>query len=352
MAEHTFSSSSLPISVLIVDDDQDIRETIRAVVEEAGYPVLEARDGVEALDILRVQPAPLIVLTNHHMPCLDGPGLLRRVLGAPTLLTGHAYLYMTAGTPDLPLDLRQVLTALQAPVLFKPFSLDVLLAAIADAAHRLRTVQRRDVAELDGAGARADNQAGSHQRHATRVRSCTVSVLQLRTAISGREARLVGPAPDERRHALMPNHTVLLSRRLPDCPMTPELTVPQVLLVDDTPELRRLKRLMLEQANYVVAEVQDGQVALTHLRESTGPLVVVMNTRIPRVDAAGILRAVVAEPMLQRHAFVLTTALARELPDALVQLTCGLQVQVLGKPFTQQDLLSAVASAMEQLPAR
>ena len=150
----------------------------------------------------------------------------------------------------------------------------------------------------------------------------------------------------------MPNHGVPPSLQHSGYPGKPELTVPQVLLVDDTPELRRLKRLMLKQANYVVAAVQDGQVALTHLRESAGPLVVVMNTRIPRVDAAGILRAAVAEPMLQRHAFVLTTALARELPDALVELTCGLQVQVLGKPFTQQDLLSAVASAIERLRAR
>jgi len=131
-----------------------------------------------------------------------------------------------------------------------------------------------------------------------------------------------------------------------------ESTVPEVLLVNDTPELRRLKRLVLERADYTVAEVLDGQVALTYLRESTAPLVVVMNTRIPGLNAAGILRAVTAEPRLARHAFLLTTALARQLPDELVQLTHDLQVQVLGKPFTQQDLLAAVASAMERLHAR
>jgi two-component system, chemotaxis family, chemotaxis protein CheY len=138
MSEQMFGSSPRSISVLIVDDNQDHIEVIRYLVEDAGYPVLEARDGVEALDILHTQPAPLIVLTNQNMPRLNGPGLLRRVLDEPTLLSGHAYLYMTAGSRDLPPDLQQVLARLQAPVLLKPFSAAVLLSAIAAAAHWLQ----------------------------------------------------------------------------------------------------------------------------------------------------------------------------------------------------------------------
>ena len=152
MAEHTSGSFPFAISVLIVDDDQDLRETIRYIVKDSGYPVLEARDGLEALHMLHAQPAPLIVLTDHHMPRLDGPGLLRRVLDEPTLRSDHAYVYMTAGTRDLPPDLQQVLAALQVLVLFKPFSADALLANIAAAAHRLCAIQRRDAAEPDGAG--------------------------------------------------------------------------------------------------------------------------------------------------------------------------------------------------------
>jgi hypothetical protein len=74
-----------------------------------------------------------------------------------------------------------------------------------------------------------------------------------------------------------------------------------------------------------------------------------MNTRIPSLNAVGLLRTVTVEPSLQCHAFVLTTALASQLPDELVQLTRDLQVQVLGKPFTQQDLLDAVTTARERL---
>jgi CheY-like chemotaxis protein len=150
----------------------------------------------------------------------------------------------------------------------------------------------------------------------------------------------------------MPTNGVPVSPRLLSSPVTSEFTMPQVLLIDDTPELRRLKRLFLEQARYTVAEVLDGWVALTYLCESTAPLVVVMNTHIPGLDAAGILRAVTTEPRLARHAFVLTTALAPQLPDGLFQLTQDLQVQVLGKPFTPQDLLAAVSTAVDQLRAR
>lgn len=125
--------------------------------------------------------------------------------------------------------------------------------------------------------------------------------------------------------------------------------VSQVLLVNDTPSLRRLKRRLLEWAGYPVAEALDGREVLKRLRDSPVPLVVVMNTRIPYLDAAGILRAVAADKRLQRHAFVLTTALARVLPDELFQLTRQLRVPVLGKPFTEQELLSAVASQVQRL---
>lgn len=139
---------------------------------------------------------------------------------------------------------------------------------------------------------------------------------------------------------------------LPVRPEVLELRAPSectVLLVGDTPSLRRLKRHLLEWAGYPVAEVQDGLEALEQLRESSVPLVVVMNTRIPRLDAAGILRTVAAEPMLQRHAVVLTTALSRMLPDELVYLTQQLHVQVVGKPFTEQEFLAAVAKQAERI---
>lgn len=132
-------------------------------------------------------------------------------------------------------------------------------------------------------------------------------------------------------------------------PVRPAVQALSVLLVNDTVGLRRLKRHYLERAGYAVAEVLDGQAALAYMRGSSVPLVVVMNTRIPLLDAASILHIVTAEPSLQRHSFVLTTALSGLLPNELVQLVQDMQVSILGKPFTEQELLSAVANSVQQI---
>jgi CheY-like chemotaxis protein len=132
-------------------------------------------------------------------------------------------------------------------------------------------------------------------------------------------------------------------------PVRPAVEALSVLLVNDTVGLRRLKRHYLERAGYAVAEVLDGQAALAYMRGSSMPLVVVMNTRIPLLDAASILHIVAAGPSLQRHAFVLTTAQLGLLPNELVQLVQDMQVSILGKPFTEQELLSAVANSVQQI---
>src|SRR5215813_729711 len=48
--------AKMPARVLVVDDDSDTRETVRMLLEDAGYVVLEAEDGAVALDVLRTSP--------------------------------------------------------------------------------------------------------------------------------------------------------------------------------------------------------------------------------------------------------------------------------------------------------
>lgn len=61
-------------SVLVVDDDADIRVAVAQVLEDAGYRALTAGDGVEALHILRREPQlrPSVVLLDVAMPNMDG----------------------------------------------------------------------------------------------------------------------------------------------------------------------------------------------------------------------------------------------------------------------------------------
>lgn len=121
----------------IVDDDPEIRHTVRVVLEDEGCAVVEAADGVEALRILRTTMTPLVVLLDLRMPRLDGLGVLQAVAADRTLRDQHAYVVMTANAPPLPDDLTALLDLLAIPVLRKPFDIDQLVQLVGEAARRL-----------------------------------------------------------------------------------------------------------------------------------------------------------------------------------------------------------------------
>ena len=123
--------SAIKTSVLIVDDDISIRETLRSLLEDAGYAVFEVQDGLQALDYLRKTPSPMIVLLDLMMPRLDGAGLLGAVAGDTRRLVRHRYILMTASHETLSLAFVHLLSDLTVPVLHKPFDIDKLLEVIA-----------------------------------------------------------------------------------------------------------------------------------------------------------------------------------------------------------------------------
>ena len=59
------------ISILVVDDDDDNREVFGEVLSEAGYRVVCAHDGAQALEMLR-SLRPDIILLDVNMPVMDG----------------------------------------------------------------------------------------------------------------------------------------------------------------------------------------------------------------------------------------------------------------------------------------
>jgi len=58
-------------SILVVDDDDQIRQLIRETLEQSGYHVTEARDGKEALQQYRLAPSDLVIM-DTLMPDQDG----------------------------------------------------------------------------------------------------------------------------------------------------------------------------------------------------------------------------------------------------------------------------------------
>lgn len=59
-------------SVLVVDDDDDLRDSFRDALEDEGYRVLTARNGYEALRTLRSEPPPAVILLDLMMPVMNG----------------------------------------------------------------------------------------------------------------------------------------------------------------------------------------------------------------------------------------------------------------------------------------
>jgi len=75
-----------PLVVLVVDDDELVLETTRAMLEELGHTVLTATSGSGALDRLRDRPEVQLVLTDHAMPAMSGAELIEAIRrGHPSL---------------------------------------------------------------------------------------------------------------------------------------------------------------------------------------------------------------------------------------------------------------------------
>jgi two-component system chemotaxis response regulator CheY len=64
--------------ILAVDDSVTMRHLVTLSLRQAGYEVVEATDGLEALAKLEATRFDLVI-TDLHMPGLDGTGLIRRV---------------------------------------------------------------------------------------------------------------------------------------------------------------------------------------------------------------------------------------------------------------------------------
>jgi CheY-like chemotaxis protein len=115
--------------ILVVDDDRGIRDTLATLLEHEGYDVGRAENGQVALDIIRREPKPDLMLLDLMMPILSGFELLEM---------------LEDGDPDLDRVPIFVVSAFNAPMsatrggggvqrcFGKPFDADALLGAIRD----------------------------------------------------------------------------------------------------------------------------------------------------------------------------------------------------------------------------
>ena len=124
--------------VLVADDEELIRRTLRLVLHDSGHVVLEVSDGEAALRALYASADRLVVVLDLVMPKLGGIGVLEAVDGDPVLARRHAYILTTAYPQQLPpLAVADMLHRLGVPILNKPFDMPLLLGAINAAARRI-----------------------------------------------------------------------------------------------------------------------------------------------------------------------------------------------------------------------
>ena len=113
-------------TVLIVDDSADLRDLVRELLFIAGYEVVVAPDGAEALRLLRGGLRPQVILLDRNTPILDGLRLLQE---AADLLSGIAVVWMTGedhkvshpsvvATLQKPFEIEEVLKVVQAHCVF------------------------------------------------------------------------------------------------------------------------------------------------------------------------------------------------------------------------------------------
>jgi two-component system, OmpR family, response regulator MprA len=124
--------------VLIVDDDDAIRESLQSFLEDEGYGVIMARDGQAALEIIPTLPGPTVILLDLVMPRLDGLSVLRDLADHPEKRDAHPIFLMTAHMDRLSPEAVQLLGNLGIPVLPKPFDLEQLKEQIWSAFVRLK----------------------------------------------------------------------------------------------------------------------------------------------------------------------------------------------------------------------
>lgn len=129
-------------TVLVIDDEDAIRDAVRMILEDAGYAVREAPNGVEGLDLLRASDEPLVVLLDLMMPRMSGVEFLRTVREEPEVAARHAYIICSAARAfTAPTPLRHFLPGKRLLDLPKPFDLDQLVAIVEQAAHQLASEQ-------------------------------------------------------------------------------------------------------------------------------------------------------------------------------------------------------------------
>jgi len=127
------------ITILCIEDENDIRRLIVEELTEAGFATLEAANGREGLDLM-IAKWPDIVICDISMPVMNGHQLLAEIQINYPELSSIPFIFLSALT-----DKENLVAGLQAGAddfLTKPVDFDILLAKVAGCVTRLENDRR------------------------------------------------------------------------------------------------------------------------------------------------------------------------------------------------------------------
>ena len=133
-------------TTLVVDDDASIRELVAEALEDAGYTVETADNGIEALEMVG-RSVPDLIILDIWMPSLDGFDFMRTLRGdartrdVPVVAMSAAYPQRAAHD----LGVQEFLA--------KPFDVSALLEAVERAINPAQDGAEKDAGETRGQGA-------------------------------------------------------------------------------------------------------------------------------------------------------------------------------------------------------
>ena len=113
-------------SILAVDDSASMRQMVSFTLKGAGYDVIEAADGVEALNIARTKGVNLVI-TDVNMPNMDGISLIKELRGLPSYKFTPLLMLTTESSAD---KKQQGKAAGATGWIVKPFNPEQLLNTV------------------------------------------------------------------------------------------------------------------------------------------------------------------------------------------------------------------------------
>ena len=114
-------------TVLVVDDSVSMRQIVSFTLKGAGYQVVEAEDGKEALEKLNGGAKPNLIITDLNMPNIDGISLIKAVREMPAHKVTPILMLTTESSEDKKKEGKSVGAT---GWVVKPFNPDQMLATI------------------------------------------------------------------------------------------------------------------------------------------------------------------------------------------------------------------------------